>query len=641
MNKTIHTLRFLPVLCFLLFSVFALGQSTRPGIPFSLQPAFMQTEMQVEQQVPVQQVPIPNAQQLAKEDLANPGNVRFAAPVKVNYAQSNGEWTTLSNGDRIWRMELEARGALGLYVFYNEFHLPKGGLFYLYSADGKQIKGAYTHENNPKSGRFLMGMIRGEKALLEYYEPADVKGQGRFAISKVYFAYNQEKMNAPADQYQVKGTNGFGDALACHTNINCPEGANWQDHKRGVVRMLRVFEEGIGWCSGTLINNVRQDGTPYILSADHCYVTYVTVNGVTRPAIPMLDVWRFDFFYESPSCNNPTTEPAFGSMLGCDLIAHREETDFLLLELLTSVPPIANPYFVGWDRDSIALPQTSVGIHHPRGDIKKISTEIHPAKIKTTSTIWNNNVVTPPNHHLEVLFDDGTFEDGSSGSALLNPDGRIVGQLHGGISSCLTANGLYGRFALSWNAGATPAERLKEWLDPDNTGVTFLDSYAPPNYIRISGNVALDDGRPVAKTTLYLSGTINDTVETDATGNYFFDAPAGGNYSITARKNTDVLNGVSSQDMFLTNRHAIFFELFNDPIKELAADVNLSGNISAQDVVRISRVAIFVDSEFQSVDSWGFVAPTINLNVVSSTLTGVDFLAFKYGDVNNTVDPTR
>src|SRR5690606_38642980 len=85
----------------------------------------------------------------------------------------------------------------------------------------------------------------------------------------------------------------------CEVNVNCsPEGNDWQDEKRGVVRIL-VFDSGNqGWCSGSLVNNVRQDCKPYLLTALHCGVTASTAN---------FNQWRFYFGYEANDCTNPAS----------------------------------------------------------------------------------------------------------------------------------------------------------------------------------------------------------------------------------------------------------------------------------------------------------------------------------------------
>jgi hypothetical protein len=77
-----------------------------------------------------------------------------------------------------------------------------------------------------------------------------------------------------------------------------------------------------------------------------------------------------------------------------------------------------------------ATPQSAVGIHHPSGDIKKISFENQPL----ISTTFGS---CPPNSHWGVTdWDLGVTEGGSSGSPLYDQNHLIIGQLHGGASAC-------------------------------------------------------------------------------------------------------------------------------------------------------------------------------------------------------------
>ncbi|HRD80169.1 MAG TPA: hypothetical protein PLL53_05375, partial [Saprospiraceae bacterium] len=115
-----------------------------------------------------------------------------------------------------------------------------------------------------------------------------------------------------------------------------------QEQRRSACRIIIVVAEGSGYCTGTLVNNVRNNGVPYVISGFHC------MDGYT----PLWDLWRFDFRYQSSTCTNPATEPGFQSMLGCDNRAGRRENDFLLLELFQNIPVSYQAYFAGWDRST-------------------------------------------------------------------------------------------------------------------------------------------------------------------------------------------------------------------------------------------------------------------------------------------------
>jgi hypothetical protein len=116
-----------------------------------------------------------------------------------------------------------------------------------------------------------------------------------------------------------------------------------------------------------------------------------------------------------------------------------------------------------------------VGIHHPSGDRKKISTY--------TQQLSSSNAYAPGAHWRVVWAatetNHGVTEGGSSGSPIFNPARRIVGTLTGGSSMCATptAPDFYGKFSYHWD-GNNPipvAERLKAFLDPANSGLEVLD----------------------------------------------------------------------------------------------------------------------------------------------------------------------
>jgi PKD repeat protein len=121
-----------------------------------------------------------------------------------------------------------------------------------------------------------------------------------------------------------------------------------------------------------------------------------------------------------------------------------------------------------------------VSIHHPAGDIKKIST----FSGNTVSTQWGSATGS----HWRVTWTanangHGVTEGGSSGSPLFDNTGNIIGTLTGGGSYCtaLSAPDQYGKMAFHWtNNGTTAIEQLKPWLDPANLNVLVFGGSADP-----------------------------------------------------------------------------------------------------------------------------------------------------------------
>jgi hypothetical protein len=400
---------------------------------------------------------------------------RFGKSFNVNLnLENSGVWDELPSGDRIWRLRISSPGAYSINLIYNDYWLPEGAKLYLYNDDRSHIIGAFTNANNKETGKFATRPVIGDAVILEYFEPANVNYQGHINVSSVIHAYK--------DIFNILKQKDFGSSGSCNNNVNCPEGADWQNEKRAVAMVL--LAGGTRWCSGALVNNVNVDLKQYFLTADHC--------------LGASDTWIFMFNYESPTCDN-VDGPTNFTVQGSTLLANNEDSDFALVEITEPIPTSYEVHWAGWS--NIDVPSThSTGIHHPAGDVKKISFDYDPS---ISSKYLDNQGITDSHWKIEQ-WDDGTTEGGSSGSPLFDQNHRIIGQLHGGWASCtsLTAD-YYGKFAMSWDRGETPETRLKDWLDPNDTGVQTLDGWDPT-----IGDP--DDVPPTAITDLAVTNLMSD-----------------------------------------------------------------------------------------------------------------------------------
>ncbi len=385
-------------------------------------------------------------------------------PIHMNMDNA-GTWTNLKDGSSIWQLSFKFDQAQALNLYFDEFEIPANGKLFIYGKGKKQILGAYTQINNIKSGEFAHELILGDELTLEYHNTTGTENTATLSISHIAYIYRDAAVNTNLSN------KGFGDSDNCQVNINCsPEGDNWQNEKRGAVRILLTAGAFTGWCSGSLINNVNQDCTPYLLSADHCG------EGATTS---QFNQWIFYFNYEAVACNNPGSQPGSNTLTGSTKVAAGGNggstgSDFLLLELNNSIPSSFNAYFNGWDKRNLTS-SSGVSIHHPSGDIKKISTYTS----NLTSSSWGGT----PNTHWRVYWSSttnghGVTEGGSSGSPIFNAEHRIIGDLTGGSSYCTSPNSpdLYGKFSYSWQSNGTNAnKRLKNWLDPNDQGLLTLN----------------------------------------------------------------------------------------------------------------------------------------------------------------------
>jgi lysyl endopeptidase len=425
-----------------------------------------------------------NVQLLAQELLRRKSNFEkmlyfgTTIPQNVNIV-SAGNVKILSNGDKITSYGISSAGALSLNLIFREFFLSPGATLYVYNAEKTNFIGAHTSLNNNVSNVIGTDLLFADKCVIELYEPKNQIGQSRLHLDEVIHGfesiYSTEK---------VLGSSGD-----CEFDVNCPIGAGWENQRNSAVMLVA----GNGVCSAALINNTLNDLTPYVLTASHCGFDAA---------------WVYRFRWESPvgqtvcgvagaSGNGPETMNINGGTLKADY----GDSD-ALLTLLNSTPnPGWNIFYAGWDRSGIAA-TSAVGIHHPAGDIKKITFENEPL----ISTSFGGN---PPDYHWGTTdWDSGVTEGGSSGSPLFDQNKRIVGQLHGGPSFCGGANlqDQYGKLSVSWNGGGTASTRLKDWLDPNNSNVAAIDGIDPA-----AGSVPLEGA---VQSLTGISGKVCGTVVT-------------------------------------------------------------------------------------------------------------------------------
>ena len=383
-----------------------------------------------------------------------------------------GREDIIRGSGKVWRLKLSTPNAFAVAAYFENFYIPPGGELYIYNEDKSVVIGAFGSHNNQPSATFATELIKGSSMILEYFQPNGVIEVPILVISEIAYAYRGIGWLFGDDG------RGFGDSGSCEVNVNCIEGNNYENQMDGVARISIKIGSSSYWCSGVLMNNTEEDFKPYLLTADHC----AYYNGNYASQADMYQ-WLFYFNYQANGCDDPVSEPEYKSMLGASLIAHVGNTghtgsDFYMVMLQKPIPGSYNPYFNGWNRTGQPSSR-GVGIHHPRGDIKKISTYTTPL----ISDDWSNSGL---DSHWEVRWSattngHGVTEGGSSGSPIYDIDGYVVGTLTGGEASCSNLNGAdyYGKFSYSWESNGTlPSSHLKEWLDPVNTGVEqFMGTY--------------------------------------------------------------------------------------------------------------------------------------------------------------------
>jgi hypothetical protein len=410
---------------------------------------------------------------------------RFAKMINVAFHPYNsGTWEETGEG-RVWRLGMRSSEAYSLYEVFKKFRLYPGVKLFIYNADKTEFVGALTSANNNKANVLAVAPLPGDAIVIELNIPAGTEDFGELELSQIGHDYTNE-----FGSNRLKSVSDDPSGI-CNVDITCSQGAPWRTEKNAVCRLIA---NGL-LCTGTLINNAASEKIPYLITASHC------VQDSFAAAMSL-----FFFGYERPVCKIHGGEKSY-SLSGANLVATtNRELDFSLLKLYEYPPASYNPYFVGWDAGANA-PVGGACIHHPNGDVKKISVD--------NDLLINGDFGEGFNsftHWVVGQWEVGTTEGGSSGAPFFNTSHRLCGTLTGGDANCDNpVNDFFLQFHRAWNDYPDSSRQLKYWLDPKNTGVTQINGVypygAPLNESNIYSNTK-DENFTVYKNNLK-SGTIS------------------------------------------------------------------------------------------------------------------------------------
>jgi len=389
----------------------------------------------------------------ANKNLLKP--FEFAYPFEVDLTPENsGEWFRGENGFNIWKLTIRSKNAMSLNLIFDEFKLPENARLFVFNENENHVLGAFTKLNNKPSGKFAVSPVLGDEITVQLEIPEKYSKEKCFRINTVNHDYvGILKSGERRPLNKLAGT--------CNIDVNCDEWEDWNEVKNSVCRLI---VKGKRICSGVLINNTAENQKPYILSAAHCY------DSVEYPEETV-----YTFNYESPFCAPLDGDPS-NSVSGAKMKAQSDSLDFALVELSLIPPPGYRPYYAGWNRSS-NIPASTTSIHHPQGDIKKLSVDSNPPVISSFGEPNNIDKDYIPKGFFRInKWEFGTTESGSSGGALFDTDKNVIGTLTGGEATCKSpVYDYFERFSNAWDHRSDTTKQLKYWLDPLKTGVEVLN----------------------------------------------------------------------------------------------------------------------------------------------------------------------
>ena len=326
------------------------------------------------------------------------------------------QWTRLADGSMAARFEFHSPLAYGVRAGLRIAGLdPRAELRFAGSAQPDRIVAVVTAAQAARqaggNGLYWTPATDGERQVVEVWVPAGAPTRGvRIEAPRL----SHLMANAVDDFLILKNVGSSG---SCNVNAVCRVGELGQGYalaKDAVARMTFVVDGGSYLCTGTLLNDI-DDTTqiPWFHTADHC----IDSNEV---AATLNTYWK----YESSTCSPNALGQYHQLTGGAELLYSNATTDGALLRLRDAAPPGA--MFAGWDANVMSSGVAVVAIHHPSGDLKKVSSGLH---VPSSSNGSRN----------AARWLQGTTEGGSSGSGLFTLEGGhyyLRGGLYGGYASC-------------------------------------------------------------------------------------------------------------------------------------------------------------------------------------------------------------
>ncbi|MBZ0172214.1 MAG: hypothetical protein K8E66_07540 [Phycisphaerales bacterium] len=216
-------------------------------------------------------------------------------------------------------------------------------------------------------------------------------------------------------------------------DVSCEPG--WQDPADAVCLLATIGGGGVsGFCTGALLNRTPGDGSPIVMTANHCL-------GSNAAARPTVYVW----FWQTGSCNG--ADPNINLLPRSDgsvMLKRHTPSDWNIVGLYE---PPGSGFYLGWDANYWKDDSSATGIHHPGGESKRIS--FGDKTGERTQTFCDSQNSCFDADVWDVEFTTGSTIPGSSGSPIMGGFGVVRGTLSGGPDDeCEMSR--YGRLDRAW-----------------------------------------------------------------------------------------------------------------------------------------------------------------------------------------------
>ena len=359
---------------------------------------------------------------------ADPTRFAIDLPHRVSAVQG-GRWS-MEGTTAVWRYAYRIPGAVAVGFHAAQVGLPASAVLRLsaggstYDVRGRDIAG----------GEFWSRLGRGDTYRLELRVARGELAKVHFAIASVqagYRALEPGTLSHPSYRRAMAVRHATAAAgTTCVENYECDATAGNQPAARATLMLLIANQ----WqCTGTLLNDVPADGTPYVLTARHCE------NGTVAGGAPGAASSVTAYFDATSACGAAPLSVFSLSVpvaYGASTVVEQQDAWLIRLQSLPAPVP-ADLTFAGWDAGA-AAPVGGYTVHHANSLAQQYvawnGTAAHRRLSGATlglgyaSDFW------------EVVNARGSVDHGASGSALFAAGGAAVGVLSRALPAACPAS---------------------------------------------------------------------------------------------------------------------------------------------------------------------------------------------------------
>ena len=459
---------------------------------------------------------------------ADPSRFAIDLPHRVSSVQG-GRWS-IDGTTAVWSYAYRIPGAVSVGFHAHQVSLPASAVLRL-TAGGTTYE---VRRQDLGSGEFWSRLGRGDSYHLELRVDRRDLARVHFAIASVQAGYRSLEPGGPSHPSYQRATAvrraAAAAATSCVENYECDATAANRPAASATVMLLIANQ----WqCTGTLLNDVPADGTPYVLTARHCE------NGTVAGGAPDAAGSVTAYFDATSACGAPP-QSVFALPVpvayGAATVVEQQDVWLIRLQNVPAPAP-ADLTFAGWDAGALA-PVGGYSVHHANSLAQQYVAWSGTAAHRTvggatlgvgyTSDFW------------EVVNARGSVDHGASGAALFSSGGAAVGVLSRAATarcpaspppapSDASATAFFTAFtdvyaSTADTTSSTGATTLQKALDPAGSGLRAVGSVAglPP-----SGELFASPERPVVGDTLQLIPTWYNASACTASGGVNGDGWAG------------------------------------------------------------------------------------------------------------------